>query len=270
MTDDQTEGGPRASFQWLGRLRSALSGSFIEQRIAAICGLIFVVTLVVPLVVLPPVPDLSSSGSEVVSYYRDHRTTFLFVNWIGCVGTVLFLVFVAAVTGLLSRAEPVQSWLHVAFLAASTATVVLGLVGSAALQAVAFESAQVGESTAKTLSDLANMDFGLYTLTAGAAIAFGSIAMLQGMAFERWIGYGGLLVALQSLVASVVAVSDLQRTAVGYLGLVAFFGQALWFLLLAVLLLVRTPAELTPGFPAAEETAQWGAQAHRDLATDPS
>lgn len=255
MIDEATDGGSPASFSWLGRLRSALFGSFIEQRIAAICGLIFVLTLVMPLVVLPPAPDLSTSASEVVRYYRDHRTAFLFVNWMGGVGTVLFLVFVVAVTGLLSRAEPAQSWLHVAFLAASTATVVLGLIGDAALQAVAFESAQVGDSTAKTLSDLASMDFGLYTLTAGAAIGVGSAAMLQGMAFERWIGYGGLLVALQSLVASLVAVSDLQRTAVGYIGLVAFFGQALWFLLLAVLLLVRTPAELTPGFSAVDEAA---------------
>lgn len=251
-------------------MRSAFSSSFIEQRVAAICGLLFVLTMVLPLVVLPPAPDLSSSASEVVSYYRDHRGAFLFVNWLGGVGSVLFFVFLAAVTGMLSRAEPPDGWLHVAFLAASTATVGLGLVGGVTLHAVAFGSAQIGESTAKTLSDLANVDFSFYTLAAGAAIAFGSVAMLRGKAFEPWIGYGGLLVALESLVASLAAVSDLHRTAEGYIGLLAFFSQALWFLVLAVLLLVRTPAELVPASPAFEETHEGEPRQYRDVATDRS
>jgi len=73
------------------------------QRLGAVCGIAAVLALVAATLVVPQPPKADASTGKILAYYIGHRHTLLFSQWLGGLGTALFLWFAGSLRGAWAR-----------------------------------------------------------------------------------------------------------------------------------------------------------------------
>lgn len=209
------------------------------MRTAGVAGILFVVLSAAVVVLSPFWPPLGTQMPQVVQYYATHRTPFLVGNYLAALAAVPSFVQLAALVGLLKRAEGDRGWLWVAVLSAALFAHALGGGALLAYQAIPFQLDVRQPGSAKALSDLAGSSFGFALIGAGGFAALTSWATFKTRALPGWFGLSGLLVALACFVASAgVVVTTPEWFAGGGTLTVAVTGLfLLWALALAVIFL---------------------------------
>lgn len=215
----------------------------LSRRMAGVAGIVFVVLSVVIAVTAPPLPTLTASGTEVVSYYANNQFGFLMGNYLGAVALLPAFLLVAYLAVQIRKGEPDDGSLWVLVIVSNATAFAAAVLIFVLLQAAAVVAPGAPPQTAKMFSDTANLAFGFFFLPQAAGVAAVAWGFLVTGAMARWIAWLGLLVALIQLVASLgTVVITGPLAAGGPATLVAFVAFLVWFLLVSVVLLVR------PGF----------------------
>jgi hypothetical protein len=219
----------------------------LSRRMAGIAGIVFAV-LSVLIVIAPPIPTLTASGAEIVSYYANNQTGFLVGNYLGAVALLPAFVLVAYLTVQIRAGEPDGGILWVLVIVANATAFAAAMLVFVLLQAAAVVAPGASPQTAKAFSDAGNMAFGFFFLPQAAGVASVAWGFLVTATMVRWIAWLGLVVAVIQLVASLgTVVVTGPLAAGGPVTLVAFVGFVIWFLLISVVLLVRpAPAARVP------------------------
>jgi hypothetical protein len=75
------------------------------RKLAAISGIAFFVLSIAVAVVAPPPPTLLSNATEIAAYYARYQGRFLAGNYLGVVGGIVFLPFLAYFVSVVRRGE---------------------------------------------------------------------------------------------------------------------------------------------------------------------
>ena len=210
------------------------------QRVGAVCGIGAVVALVASTLIVPQPPKANASTAKILAYYIDHRHTLLFAQWLGGLGTALFLWFAGSLRGAWAR-EPGS--------ASELSAVAFG--GGVALAAGALAATGVNLTLvylARSIQNSTDLVRALYlgqalTLTiiffAAAVFLAGGGLMIRRLG-APWLGALGVLLAVFDLLAA-GAISDFNgvRSPTGPLPFAAFIGLLVWILATSVIILTR-------------------------------
>ena len=212
----------------------------LSRRLAGISGVVFVVLSVAILATAPPPPTLTSSAAEIVTYYADHQGGFLLGNYLGALALVPAFVVLVYLAVTIRDAEAGRGSLWVLAITTSATALGVTIVLFALLQAAAVVAPAGPPSTAKAVSDVANVTFGFFFVPMGAAVGAIAWGFLATRTMPVWIGWSGIVVALLQLVGSLgTVVITGPLAAGGIVTLVAFSALIAWFLVISVILLVR-------------------------------
>jgi hypothetical protein len=214
-----------------------------SQRLAGVCGLIFVALTAVPLLVAPPPPPSGALAADVVADYSTHRTALLFGGWLAATGIVPSFVFLARLVAIVRDLEDQPAWLWLVAL--------FGLIGAfacvlalTALGAVLpYSAAGAGPAVARALSDLLGLTFAVYFFPIAVFFAAVGRVLTTTRGFPRWLGAGAYLVAAAALPATLGMFAAWTPLAPGGVySLAAFSLQVLWWLAASAVLLLRPVA----------------------------
>jgi hypothetical protein len=219
----------------------------LSNRVAGVCGIVFVVLSAAIAVTAPPLPTLTAGAAEVGAYYSAHQGGFLAGNYLGAVALVPGLVLLAfLVQGIRSAEAPGGAvWLLAAL--ASGVGFASALFLLALLQATGVVAPTAEPGTAKALSDVSNIAFGMSLLPLGAMVGSLSWGFLATGVLSRWIGCAGLVVALVNLLASLgTVILTGPMAAGGPATLVAFIALVGWSLWVSIAVLVSRDMAAAP------------------------
>ncbi len=199
------------------------------MKIAAWCGITFVLLSGVIVVLSPFWPPLGASTAEVVSYYREHRIAFLIGNFIAIGAAVPSFAQIAALCMLIKKAEGEHGWLWLAVLGAALLAHAVGAMALVAYQVVPFELGAGQEAVARGFNDFAGVAFASFLLIVTGFVGFTSWAVLSTECLPRWFGLSGIPLAVFCLHASGGALTSEPRWLAGG-GLASAAVTSLFFL----------------------------------------
>jgi type III secretory pathway component EscV len=73
---------------------------------AGVAGLVFVVLSAAIVVTAPPIPALTASGAEIMTYYTNNQTGFLVGTYLGAVALLPGFLLIAYLIVQIRRGEP--------------------------------------------------------------------------------------------------------------------------------------------------------------------
>jgi hypothetical protein len=204
----------------------------------ALSGAAAVVFIFASFVTAGTVPKQDAPASEVVSFYADHDTGQLVSASALSLGALLFLVFMAVLSGTLRRdGAGGGPWI----LCLSGGIVfVVGLAIFAGLTIALGDVANdIDPSALQALHVLSQEMF--FPVTVGAAgFMFGAgTAVLKGAPLPGWLGWAAIAVAVVAAIPSHVLGGVLD-----HIGFGGFIGLAAWSLIVSVLLTLRQRADV--------------------------
>jgi hypothetical protein len=211
-------------------------------RYAAAAGIASVVLTVVSAFLpgAPPAPD--DPLPDIKAYYADHRTALLLAAYLGGLGVALSLWFIAALRGVLRRAEGGEGTLALAMFAGGLVVNALALLGAIVTATLAF-NANRDDGTLRLAVDLGNMVFALLYFPWALFTAAASAVMLRTAVFPRPLGWAGLVVSVVMLVSAAgLGQTSGALAAGGVVSFLAFLLGMAWIVVTAVLLLRVQPA----------------------------
>ncbi|MDQ6852567.1 MAG: hypothetical protein M3046_02580 [Actinomycetota bacterium] len=173
-----------------------------EQRLArwtALAGVGFFVLFVVGFLLTGDNPDETTSGTKVVSYYKDHRGRELVAFVLMTIGLVLLVFFAGRVRSVLREAEPGGELLSAIFFGGVIVLTAGALVGGA-IHFALIDAADKGQvAVAHTLNVLDNNDFA--PIAAGIAILLlaAGIATVLSPVLPRWLGWASIVIGVLNL-----------------------------------------------------------------------
>lgn len=211
------------------------------ELLAALSGILFVVTTLVAFILSGGDKEISDAAGEVVSSYRDDRTKIL-------VGAVLFglalIFFFWFLGGIVDRMRAAgEGTLAGAALASGTAMMVLVAVGIAIDSALAYTvSETAGANLVKALSDFKWVVFVFVSFPAALLVATVSFTTVRTGMLPEWFGLAGLVVAAIEFLGGTTWARDGFWAPDGFYGVITVLAFLLWALVASVLLLQRARA----------------------------
>ncbi len=213
-------------------------------RLGGVCGLLYVLLMVPAYVVgYPDAPTPSSGAEEVVDYFGASPGTFVLANGVIAVfSTFFFLWFLAALYGVLRRAEGEEVGLSSAVLVGGTLFIALSCAGYAAeiihpAATLRFENFAPGAQPAFTSLALSAWLYHFCQAGASVMICATSLVALGTGVLPRWLALAGLVVSLLTLLHFLLPL----------LGAVA---GLLWVASVSALMLVASGGASAPRRPA--------------------
>jgi hypothetical protein len=147
-------------------------------------------------------PDYNATPQEITAWAKSVQLTpsFWISPYVHLIGVLFFLVFVAYLWSVLSRAEGEFGWLSATVFASGIATVVVKLVGyPAAAAAVAGASSGFNPQVLGILWDMDNILLFLTLATQAFLLAAAAIVILRAKALPGWLGWSAAIIALALL-----------------------------------------------------------------------
>jgi hypothetical protein len=207
------------------------------SRWAPLCGVIFVVCMVVSFAISGSSPGVKASGAKVISYYTGHRGNQQTSGFLGLYGIVFFLFFAAALYGYLRRTRPEAGTLAALSLAGAVLLAVGGSIFTGLQIALSDAPSALSSGAAQGMNVISNDLFA--PLIAGTCVFMigNALAILRYRPLPAWLGWVALLIGVVTV------------TPIGFFG---FLGTMGWVLVVSILIVVR---EGRPPVPAASEPA---------------
>jgi len=196
------------------------------RRWLALCGVAWPILVALAFTAVGGnTPDEKASASEVVSYFRDHKTASMIAALMVAIAAVLLVLFAARLHEVLrgdgsgSAAMPNAAFGGALILASGL--LLLAAVHFALVQAADFRFPE----SAQTLNVIDNNDF--FVLIGGVAVLLfaSGIATVRRPVLPRWLGWAAIVIGVLSLA--------------GPVGFVGALLAVIWSLVVAIMLLVR-------------------------------
>lgn len=208
------------------------------ERWGPLCGVGFVVLIIVSFVVVWSSPMSNASGAKVVSWYSNsgHRRDAYISVILADIGVVAGLFFYGYLRERLQETDLGKRLAPIAF-GGAVIFAVGGLIGSGTTLALADVPKHLSPSSAQALNVL-NNDLFAAALAIGVSILSlaSSIVFLKSKMVPTWFGWFGVLIAVAGVA--------------GPLGFFAFMAEGLWVLILSYLLYSRPAAPVQDLRPA--------------------
>jgi hypothetical protein len=216
-----------------------------SRRVGPVCGIAFVVAMVLALAVAGTQPNGKASVEHVTSYYAKHTSAQRASGVLLGFAALLFLVFAAELAVHFQRSSGGSSTAALLTLAGAVLIAAfLCLLAGLALT-LAELSGHVSGETLQTLNVFANAPFvAVVTVGTSAFLLGAAAAALSTAALPRWLGWTALVLALVAAIPSHVLGGILD-----HIGFAAFTGLLLWMLVVSVLRLRadgRQPGQQPP------------------------
>jgi hypothetical protein len=206
------------------------------KRFAPLTGVAFFALLLVSALITGNSPDGKASGEKVLSYYEAHRTSTEVSGLLTVIAVFVGLVFYGLLRDHLRRHEASRGLTATAFGGA----VLFGASGalSAGLDWALTDAPSHTSTSAAQALNLVDEDVTYGLMLAGLAVLFFcfGLAIVGGRLLPVWLGWVALPLALVALIPPV--------------GFVAFFGVALWTLVVSIALWLRLRNADAPTVPA--------------------
>jgi hypothetical protein len=212
------------------------------SRWTPLCGVVFVVCMVVAFAISGSSPGVKATGAKVIGYYTAHRGSQQASGFLGMYGVVFFLFFAGALYGVLRRSQPEARTLAALSLAGAALLAVGGSIFTGLQIALSDAPSSLSSGAAQALNVISNDLF--VPLIAGTCVFMiaNALAILLYRPLPAWLGWIALLFGVISV------------TPIGFFG---FLGTMGWVLVVSILLVVRgRRASVAPTDP---ETAIAGA-----------
>jgi hypothetical protein len=144
-------------------------------------------------------PGFNATPQEITAWAKSVQLTpsFWISPYVHLIGLLFFLVFVAYLWSVLSRAEGEYGWLSATALGSGIVTVVVKLAGyPAAAAAVAGASSGFNPQVLGILWDMDNIAFFITLATQALLLAAAGIVILRAKALPGWLGWSAAVIAL--------------------------------------------------------------------------
>ncbi|MDP9326558.1 MAG: hypothetical protein M3O87_08525, partial [Candidatus Dormibacteraeota bacterium] len=158
---------------------------------AGIAGVVFVVLSSAIAVTAPPIPTLTASGAEIVTYYANNQTGFLVGNYLGAVAILPAFLLIAYLTIQIRAGETDDGSLWVLVILSNATAFAAAMLIFVLLQTAAVVAPGGPPQTAKAVSDAGNLAFGFFFVPQAAAIASVAWGFLVTGAMVRSIAWLG-------------------------------------------------------------------------------
>jgi hypothetical protein len=177
-------------------------------RIGTACGALYVIIAVVATGGggNQTSPNLGADGATIARYYATH--TYSQGVHIEALAILLQVFFVAALWGVLRRAEPAPAWLSAAALGAGIAAVAVKLSSVPAFFALVYHAQPLDPNLARALFEMNGFAFFVtWYLQAALLLAVFGLSIAY-RAVPLWLGVPAGLIAIALLVAVQFAVAN--------------------------------------------------------------
>lgn len=210
------------------------------QRLIGGLGIVYVVVTIAPALFLPPPPPGGAAVDEVAGYYLGHRDALLISGWVGLLAFPLGFGFLAGLALLVAGEGKMSNWLVAISLLSISVTLATAAVQGILALAVPYVSTSARPDELKLLADVTQLGFSAaFVFETSYFIATGALGLLFRK-LPRWLSFLSFIVAAVALLASLgVVVRSGALAAGGPVTLVALVAGLGWWLLAAVLLVVR-------------------------------
>jgi hypothetical protein len=212
----------------------------VWPRVGAMCGIAAVAVLLASILIVPQPPKANAPTAKILAYYVEHRRMLLFSQWLGGLGTALFLWFVASLRGTWGRASDSAAELSAVALAGGVALVGCALAGTGVNLTLIYLAKDIQNSPDLVRALYAGQALTFTVVFFAAAVFLAGGGLLLRRVGAPWLGAVGVVLAFYDLLAA-GAISDFKglRSPTGPLPFAAFLGLLGWVLATGVILLTR-------------------------------
>jgi hypothetical protein len=226
----------------------------VVHRLWLASGIASVLAIVVAFALLPG-DEGGESPADIAARYADGREGYLRASFAEVLSVALFLVFLAAFSAVLRRAEADKAPVAGVAVVAGSVAAALQIVSYALIATLAYRTAETGnEDVIMAFYDFSSLASGFAEVPLAVFLAVASAGIIRTRVAPAVFGYLGLAAAAFSLVAG----ASLARggafsvhEGIGFLALVIFW---FWLLATSIALVVRgrpridrAPSSSTPG-----------------------
>ncbi|MFN2469628.1 MAG: hypothetical protein ABR583_01270 [Gaiellaceae bacterium] len=209
------------------------------QRLGALAGFLFV-ALTFATIFAPSEPDAEEPTSTIAQAISDDRTAHVFFTYLGEIGAVVFLLFVAALWNILRRAESEAGASMVALMGGLGFSVIE--IGRHGAFLALVEAADKGREQA-AIRALLELDNTLFTGSVFFLVAFHagvSLSVIPLRSLPIWLGWWAAALALLFAITALGIFSeDYDGPLFGVLLPLGLLAHLLW-VLAASLMILRT------------------------------
>jgi hypothetical protein len=218
------------------------------DQIAAIAGLVFI-ALIVGSFFTPDTPSADRATEAIAAELQADQSAHQVSLFLGFLGDVAFLVFLAGVWSRLRRYEGVGGMFAGLFVVAGAvfaATIAVSEGLYLALVQGADSPAADDPAVLRTLVILDNW-VGAATIPSAVAMFLGAtMAVLTTHALPAWVGWLGGVTGLLLVVSLGAVFDDSEEGVLGFAGFGGFLLFLIWVLATSIVLLVRAGRESSP------------------------
>jgi len=223
------------------------------RRVAATCGIVFIVLFVIGGPVLQgQTPTINNGIEDIRAYWRDDGDRYLVGDFIfGIAVLVFFLPFVVGLRSVLEPADPSGGMWARVVLASALAALTLGGAGAAGLGVIGlFGEASFDDSTLRLATGA-----GAYSTT-GLGLAFAvmltaaAIVIAQTGVLWRWLAVLAVAAAIANIVGALWVPDRDQEGAFAMIAFIGVMASLVWVLAVSVQLLLPRHAVAEPASAA--------------------
>lgn len=171
------------------------------ERWLGLAGIAFVILFLIGFAVIGNPGD---TGEEILAFYDESRTRAIVAFFLFMLSGLAYVVFVAALRGVLARGEvEPRVWTGLGF-GAGLVSAALMIVGASPVAALGDVAGDAGEGSAGAFDVVNSLSYPLITggiaFSALLALALGVVALRTGV-LPRWVGWVSIVAAPFILVA---------------------------------------------------------------------
>jgi hypothetical protein len=217
------------------------------DQIAAIAGLVFI-ALIVASFFTPDTPSADSATEAIAAELQADQSAHQVSLFLGFLGDVAFLVFLAGLWSRLRRYEGVGGMFAGLFVIAGAVFAATIAVSEGLYLALVQGADTAGDDPAvlRTLVVLDNW-VGAGTLPAGVAMLLGAtMAVLTTRALPVWLGWLAGVTGVLLVVSLGAVFDDTEEGVLGFAGFGGFLLFLIWVLATSIVLLLRAGRESAP------------------------
>ncbi|MEX1046670.1 MAG: hypothetical protein WD757_04685 [Actinomycetota bacterium] len=172
------------------------------ERVAAMSGVAFVVTVVMSLALTGPPPTFDKPIEEIASYYDQHRSGIAYGGYLNGLAIIFGLWFLGSLRSFLRRAEGDTGRISAVVFGAGILAGAMALAGSLFNSVVALDfSVDSSPEIVRALYSLSSLSFSFFWFPITVLAAGTSVVAARSKAFPDWFVWAGVLGTALFLVA---------------------------------------------------------------------